>query len=383
LPDADAFATGRGDAFVATADNPSAIYYNPAGISQLSGGNLRVGIYAIDLDPSYSPFGSGKTFDNQKKYHAIPQFYYTYNKKDSPVTFGFGVYSPFGLGITWPQNTGFRTLNGGTKSSLTYITANPVIAIKLAPNLAIGGGVSANYANAELKQGLLPTDSPDNYFQFEGSGWAVGYNLGLLWQPVKKISIGAIFRGQTTVDLSGNTQASLAGTSYRSKADANFLFPLEAVTGISYRPTPKWNLEFDAEYMDWQSLGTVTIHQSNPSPLVPFSDLPETLDWQSSWLFEWGATRYFDNGWHVSAGYAFSENSVPDANYTPSVSDLDRHFFCAGVGHKGKKFDFDVAYEFGWGPTRPVRDATGASAAADGDYNFISHAVTVSVGWHF
>lgn len=37
LPDQDTAATGRGEAFVATADNPSAIYYNPAGITQLSG----------------------------------------------------------------------------------------------------------------------------------------------------------------------------------------------------------------------------------------------------------------------------------------------------------------------------------------------------------
>jgi len=37
LNDQDTFTTSRGGAFVATADNPSAIYYNPAGISQLNG----------------------------------------------------------------------------------------------------------------------------------------------------------------------------------------------------------------------------------------------------------------------------------------------------------------------------------------------------------
>jgi long-chain fatty acid transport protein len=34
LPDQDAFATARGNAFVATANDPAAVYYNPAGISQ-------------------------------------------------------------------------------------------------------------------------------------------------------------------------------------------------------------------------------------------------------------------------------------------------------------------------------------------------------------
>src|ERR1035441_2381078 len=99
LPDQDAFATSRGEAFVATADNPSAIFYNPAGISQLEGNNLRAGIYAIYLDPSYKSPANGQTYDNQLKYHAIPQFFYTYGRTNWPVSFGLGSYSPFGLGV--------------------------------------------------------------------------------------------------------------------------------------------------------------------------------------------------------------------------------------------------------------------------------------------
>jgi long-chain fatty acid transport protein len=384
LPDQDAFATGRGEAFTATANNPSAIYYNPAGIAQLEGNNLRLGIYAIDLDPSYKSPTTGQTFDNENKLHAVPELYYTYSKQDWPVTFGLGIYAPFGLGLEWSQSTGFRTVPGAIESSLTYMTFNPVMAIKLAPNLFIGGGVSANYAYAHLKQGLTPTPNTDD-FEFKGDGWAVGYNLGALWQPCEKVSIGATFRSSTMVNLEGHTTSEMNGVqpSTESRANADFPFPLSAVFGISYRPTPKWNLEFDADYADWSTLGTVTIHQNSPPPILPLSDVPVAFDWESSWYFEWGATRYFDNGWHFSAGYIFNENSVPDANYTPAVTDLDKHFFSVGVGRQSKKFDFDIAYQFGYGPTRNVSGATGASAPANGNYTFISHAVAVSVGWHF
>ena len=51
----DAFAAARGEAFVATADNPSAIYYNPAGITQLEGNNLRGGINGLYFDPTFQP----------------------------------------------------------------------------------------------------------------------------------------------------------------------------------------------------------------------------------------------------------------------------------------------------------------------------------------
>src|ERR1035438_7475497 len=81
LPDQDGFATARGEAFVATAENPSAIYYNPAGITQLEGGNLRSGIYGIYLDPSYNPPGSGNTYHSSDNYAAVPQLFYTYTPK--------------------------------------------------------------------------------------------------------------------------------------------------------------------------------------------------------------------------------------------------------------------------------------------------------------
>jgi long-chain fatty acid transport protein len=37
IADQNAEATARGNAFTATADNPSAVFYNPAGITELSG----------------------------------------------------------------------------------------------------------------------------------------------------------------------------------------------------------------------------------------------------------------------------------------------------------------------------------------------------------
>src|SRR5262249_37420632 len=134
----------------------------------------------------------------------------------------------------------------------------------------------------------------------------------------------------------------------------------------------------------WEAIKTFTIHHSNPSIVLP-PKIPLVLNWQSSWYYEFGATRYLANGWHVSAGYIFNENSLPDAHFTPLVADEDRHFFSLGVGQKGKRMNFDVAYQFGYGPDRTVK-GSGFSAAgqtADGTYGFISHAILVSAGINF
>src|ERR1017187_3525232 len=77
LADQDAEATARGEAFVATADNASAIYYNPAGITQISSNSLRGGIYGIYLNPTFRPPpgqpNSGTTYSIGKKVAAVPQ----------------------------------------------------------------------------------------------------------------------------------------------------------------------------------------------------------------------------------------------------------------------------------------------------------------------
>ncbi len=398
LPDQDAFATARGEAFVATADNASAIYYNPAGLAQLAGANFRGGLNTLYYEPTYQPpsgaANSGRTYYSSQDWAYLPQGFLSYTAKGAPLSFGLGVYAPFGGKITWPEDTGFRSV--AISGSLQYITINPVVAVKLSPGLSVGGGVMINYGNIILDQGLLSTPAPQtNYFKFTGDGWSVGYNAGVLWQPLPQLSFGANFRSSARISFDGNTEFQLQQHPYYSPtqrdASAGFNFPLTTVFGVSYRPTPKWNIEFDANYTDWRSFGTVTIQQAPPAVSNPFQqNVTVNLDWQASWMYELGVTRYFENGWHVSGGYVFNENSVPDTYYTPLAADLDRNFLSLGAGYKGKYFDLDLTYQFGFARSRDVSGSQPSSTparysgqTADGTYGYSSQAVFLTVGAHF
>jgi long-chain fatty acid transport protein len=388
LPDQDAFAVARGLAVVATADNPSAIFYNPAGLTQLTGNHLEAGFYGIYLDPQYTPPGGGNTFHNQDPFGGVPQLYYAHGNEKQTFAYGLGIYAPSGLNVRWQGGAGLRT--AGTQGSLEQIAINPVVSFKLLDSLSIGGGLSANYANLDLRQGIVWPNQTYDQFRFQGDGWGLAGNLGLRWQPMDKLAFGASLHTGMKMDLEGYTSTyngvAIPALSYpafatSSSAKADFQFPLKVEGGVSYRPTPNWNLEFDVDYTDWSSMGTVNIQQAHGVPgLIP-QNVQVPLEWQSSWYYELGATRYFDNGWHLSAGYIFNQNAVPDAHYNTVVADEDRHFFSVGIGRKGKAFDFDLAYQFGYGPDRTV--AGSVNPAADGTYGFISHAVAVSVGWHF
>jgi long-chain fatty acid transport protein len=374
LPDQDAFATGRGEAFVATADNPSAIYYNPAGITQLEGQNVRAGVYGISLNDHFS--GLGTSFNTRDSIQAAPQAYYTFSFEDIPLSLGLGLYSPYGLSVSWPNNVPFD--QAGYQGSLEYLTLNPVIAYKILPTLSIAAGPTINYAKLDLHQTVT---GPGSDFRFNGDGVSPGFNGGILWQPLTKWSFGASYRSESRMHFSGDTSFSSpligGGSSGSTGANANFPFPQNAIFGVSFRPTPKWNFEVDADWTDWHALKTVSVSATpiglglgGAANTIPFH-------WESSFFYEFGATYYLNDDWHVSGGYIYSENSVPDASFNAVVPDSDRHIWSLGVGSKYKNFSWDATYQLAWGPQRTV------PALGNSTFEYLSHAIAISIGYHF
>ena len=371
-PDQDAAATARGEAFAATANNPSAIYYNPAGITQLEGLQVRGGLYNVAFESEYN-----KAFTTDGDLNLLPQFFATYSPKDSRFSFGLGAYVPYGLSLEWPETTGFRS--AGLSADLAYVTVNPVLAVKLADTISLGVGPTFNFGDLELKQGLSPFPGND-YFRFNGDGFAMGFNAGLMWQISEQFVFGAAYRSKTELDYEGESRtfAVVPATDISMSSAAELPTPQNIVVGLSWRPTPKWNVEANLDWTDWNQLNAVPIRQALPVP-------PLVLNWESSIYYELGITRSFENGWHVSAGYIYNENSMPDATYSPLVADLDRQFLSAGIGSTIGNLSFDVAYQFGFADSRNVTGSpvTLAGQTADGQYDFTSHAVSVSVGWKF
>jgi long-chain fatty acid transport protein len=364
LPDQDAFATARGNAFVATADDPAAVYYNPAGISQLEGMNTSLGAYGIVYGDKYN--GPDGEINSKTQLAVLPQFFSTYSLPKYKLTLGLGSYSPYGLRMEWPDNSPLT--HEGQMGQIEYLTLNPVVAYQILPSLSIAAGPTINYSEADIKDNLGFIN------HFRGRDMDVGYNVGILWHPLPEHSFGITYRSATEMHYEGHATY-LGDPAINVKNSASFRFPQTVAGGYSFRPTTNWNFEADATWSDWSSLQMVTV---GPQPV------PETLpfNWHPSWMFDFGATRYLGNGWHVSGGYMYSMNTVPDNTFNPLVPDSDRHIFSIGVGKRYHKFSWDLAYQLSWGPTRAVNNDNDYPLA-NGNYEFLSHAISVNVGYHF
>lgn len=382
LPNQDAEAIARGNAFAATADNPSAIFYNPAGISQLPGQQLEVGVLSyLGLNVGYKSAANGALADTTFQVIPVPQIFYTISPTNLPLSFGLGVYSPFGLGVEWPQNSSLRTL--ALNSKLQFITINPVVSWKICDSLSLAVGPTINYAKIKFNRGL---QNASDYFEFTGDDFAFGMNAGLLWKPDSHWSFGANYRLATTADFSGtSTYTPAAGPIAAAATTAEVPFPQIVSGGISYRPAPKWNFEADLDWINWNPLGTVTL--AGTKNIFGFN-LPLQLNWHDSWQYKFGVTRYFNHGWFASAGYFFTSDTASSQYFTPAVPDTNLHVGSIGFGHHGRDWHWALAGQIIAGEPRTITAAPGNSnpftgASSAGTYQLFIPTVTLSVTYTF
>lgn len=378
IPNQDADAIARGNAFAATADNASALYYNPAGITQLPGLTLQIGdLNYFGINTHYQAAAGGSS-DTKFEVIPVPQIYGVYSLTNLPLSFGLGIYAPFGLGVEWPQDTGFRSI--AIESRLQYITVNPVIAWKVLPSLSIAAGPTLNYSSLKFTRGLT---SPTDRFRYDAKGFAPGFTAGILWQPITKLSFGLNYRSATTIDYDGPVHYNPGPGNAHADTHASVNFPQIVSGGISYRPTPNWNVEADVDWANWDTLDTVKLRGTKN---IFGADLPLTFNWHDSWFYEIGATRYLANGWSVSAGYFFSGDTAGSKNYTPAIPDTDLHVGSLGVSHKGEHWTWAAAAQIITGPAREVNNSqpnpfTGESA--NGKYQLFVPTLSVSLAYHF
>ena len=151
-------AMAQGNAFVAEASDASAIFYNPAGISQLKRAQVYQGTFINYPDREFSGGGQDsqtnhRFYDSMSAYVAIPVH--------DRIALGFGFFSPFGMGTVWPPTWAGRYLT--TYSSMKTYSLNPVVSVKALDNLSLAAGFDVMWSQVVLKR-KVPVVIPGQEF---------------------------------------------------------------------------------------------------------------------------------------------------------------------------------------------------------------------------
>lgn len=384
------------------AEDASVVYSNPAAMRSLDGQHFSALLHVIPADVHFDDNGStvsGRESEQIDKVHLIPDLYYV-NAVNNEFSFGLGIYSPFGLGLEYDDNWVGRYHS--TNSELHTVNISPVVAFSVNDKLDIGFGVDFQYADAELSNavdfgiicyaqidpascaglGLAPEQN-DGSNTLTGDSWAVGYSLGITYDPTAATRLGLSFHSATRHDVKGNSNfdgvPSLFSTTF-SDSDASLRLTLPEILSLGMRHTVSPRLEIMADYtwMRWSRYDKLVVNFAN--------SLPSAVDensWKDSSRYSVGMNYRWQDGWVVRAGILYDETPIPDAEHrSPSVPDSNKVSVALGSNVTlNDRLDFDMAVFYTLPGTTDINNTDSFGHTLKGSFEVQTTYLSIQLNW--
>ena len=395
-----AAAMAMAGAFVSIANNPSAIWHNPAGIAFLKGTQISVGTTLIwpsgtmtlTQPPPWEPQQTWK----QKSQVFFPSTFYITRSITEKVTLGFGFFSPYGLGSSWPMENQFRYL--GYEDDMKTFFFNPTVGVKLTDQLSIGAGVSYIYSTVNFKlvsliDNLVPYtgETYDVPAELTGNGNSWAFNAGLLYRA-EKFSLGVNWRSSFNIDYKGDMTLDTSpipsffrpGFPTKAGGETTFKFPSIFGVGASVNVTEALLLTADIHYVLWGRFDqyVVTFDDSRLEEMVMDED------WKDAFTFRLGGQYTINPQFCLRAGFIYDQTPQPVKSMDPLLPDADRIALTAGFGWTlAKNLVLDLAFhhEIFGDRTSPNRDIYNFGAVNYGKstYELTANLLAVSLSYGF
>ncbi len=357
-PFQSASATGQGAAFIAQADDPSAVHYNPAGMTQLRGVQHSAGVAFVSPKTTFRN-SAGRKVKNSVEGGAVGlpppgHFFLTWNWQDYDIgffrrfAFGVGLESLFGFANKYPTSGPFAGVV--TKAQLPVLDIKPSMAFKVHDMVSIGFGVDiftfasfigeGHAERQSIAVGNIPGTSPGDRLELTGSGTTAGFNASILLTPFRNeegkplLNLGFVWRSQAVLPLDGQL---LANGELVADASSTIKFPEIYEWGIAGWPVRnrlhEWKVEVDVHLARWQTLRNFDTKLSNGivirQPQQWDNSVTIFVGTEYTWL---GVPSLPDWSIATRAGYIRSPTPIPDKNFDPVAPDSDSHTFSVGLG---------------------------------------------------
>lgn len=355
-------ALGMGGAFVGLANDGSAIYWNPAG---LSGQESSVSGYYTGIMPNstYKNEMFGIDATAKSVLHSTGGLFANYTM--DKWAFGLGVYVPAGLGVEWEgEDLSNLTAPFGFPGPYEYmsqigvITFSPAVAYQISEQFSLGLSVNINYAMFDMKRPGEAMDVSGNGTLFvlpqyseESTGMGYGVTLGLMWDINKQFSLGASFRSASSVTMSGTAEITDdLPLHMESDFDRDITWPMWIAGGIAYKPTCGLTLTFDAQYSQWSELDKLTTDYAT----FPDEGGEFHLDWIDATQIRLGAEYMASKVSAIRLGYYYDPAPAPDATLNILFPSSTNHVITAGYGYSNEKIFIDFGMEYLFGQERDI-----------------------------
>ena len=392
---------GLGNAYAgapAAAHDESTVFFNPAGMTRLTGSGALVAGHVVVPSAKFSDRGSTLTAalpaalgggaplagsdGGDLGVGALVPGLYVVGDLTPAVTVGLGVNAPFGLKTDFEEGWAGR-YHAQTSSVLT-LNVNPSVALRIGDRLSVGAGASAQYFDGRLTNaldkstlcigaataalgggavpavcgplGLLTPGNPasDGRVDVRVDDWSFGVNLGLLWEPSPGTRVGAHWRSrvehrlegrarfQGTTDLAAlSTAVGLPGAFTDQGVTADLTLPESLSVGVHHALSARLAVLADVTWTRWSRFESLVLRFDGGHP-----DNVTPAGWDDTLRYALGLAFEHTPGLTLRAGIALDETPIPSAAArTPRIPDDDRLWVALGASYeRDEHLSVDVGY---------------------------------------
>ncbi|HXI20343.1 MAG TPA: outer membrane protein transport protein, partial [Gemmatimonadales bacterium] len=423
-------AMGRaGTAVADPCPDGSAIFFNPAGLTQIGAGRtvLTVGGTFIAPRGGFTGDATGQTTDLKDAVYPVPNVYLVHGFSDR-VGAGIGLFAPYGLTTEWPTNSVARYL--GYKSVIRNIYVQPTVSARIGDYLSVGGGFDLSFLHVNLRQRLdlaplqLPAPAPPGATfanlgipygtdfgdaNVSGNATGVGYHLGVLFKLGDELGFGVRYLSRQKIKVdNGNVAFTPVNTGIILAAGNPFGLPpgtpLDAVVasqfasggllsdqgartalrmpeqwafGLAIKPADKLELLGEVTLQHWVVFDTLQIIFK----IAPTETLPLNNKNTTTWRF--GGEYTLSPATVLRAGILFHNAAEPSTSVIPNLPEGKRTEFTGGIGTRlGAGVHVDLAYQYIAQQDRRGR-TTPFGTPNNGLYKFHAHLFGASLSYAF
>lgn len=354
-PDLGTAGAGR----AALAADASTAGINPAGMTRLERSQVLIaaqGIY-IDsrFDTKFATFGGN---DGGNAGGFIPSGSLHYVQSISPDwKLGISAGSYLGLGLDYNETWAGRYYT--TEAELLTFGVNPGVGYRVNNWLSLGGGFSVLYAKLDQKAAVNNSAVPfqaglaDGELKIEGNDTGLGFNLGILLEPLEDLRFGITYRSEVDLEFEDVAELRNIGPVLQgllnltgltgSRVDIDMNIPQAVMLSGYYLINERWALMANIGWQDWSAFGKqdLTLRSTNARTFT------QDLEYKDTWHFALGSQYRFDQKWLWSVGAAYDSSPLESDTRTPDTP-LDRQIrIGTGIQYDWTKdLTVGAAYEF-------------------------------------
>ena len=382
---------GMGHTGTACSFDASSVFFNPGSLAfsiknnvQLSGSLIKSRVQYLAWQEDNAP----NTYLSETESPLGTPFslFASYAVKNSRLSFGLGVYTPFGSSVKWPENwKGYSVLRS---LKLQAIFVQPTVSFKLSDRLGVGAGFVYASGSVDLRKGIGALATPDGFSEarLQGSAEGLGYNLGLFGKLSDELGFGLNYRsrvdmnvdkGNATFIVPSSTSGILGLFPPGGKTGFSATLPLPATlsAGISWQAGKKLLLTMDYNRVYWSAYKELRFDYDAAVNGEISTASPRR--YHDAGILRFGAEYLACDRWSLRAGYYFDQTPVGDGYMTPETPDADRHGFSGGLGYKiSDRLNLDASFLYVEGKTR---EQSPSSIPADAQDSFLAGTYKIRV----